>query len=214
MQYQEFIRFLFNQEESKEDWRFDFDIEEPELSDEETIEFITRLLKSYATDLSAYSDRQLGMGMEYIFNNSFSNLSFVIREGSVNIEKRLTAIRALKNFFKDCLNERCIKSLGHLSEEGNQLNHFCYMLWDTTPLMYCEESPEKDTIYSVLVEVMEYSLSLSNIACIESGLHGLGHLEFYYPKAAASIRRFIDSNKNLDERLITYATYAEKGQIQ
>ena len=211
--YQEFIKFLFDRNESEDDWRFDYELVEPDLTQEDVVAFVQRMLENYETDLSAYSDWQLGLGIDYIFNNVCSNLSFVLRDCPVAIEKRVSFILALKSFFKTCLNTRCVKALGHLSESGNKLNHFCYMLWDTTPLTYCEQTPEKKEIYAAVAEVMEYSLSLDNIACIESGLHGLGHLELYYDEAPKIVRKFIESQKVRDERLIAYAEQAEQGNV-
>ena len=212
--YHEFIKFLFDRNESEGDWRFDSTLTEPELTEEEAVEFIHRMLEDCETELSRYSDWQLGLGIDYIFNNSCSDLSLILRDGSVAIEKRVSAIRALKSFFKTYLNKRCVRALGHLSEDGNELNHFCYMLWDTTSLTYCEKTTEKNDIYSIVAEVMEYSLSLDNIACIESGLHGLGHLELYYDEAPKIVRKFINSGKLMDDRLIAYAKQAEKGCVQ
>ena len=211
--YQEFIKFLFDRNESEDDWRFDYKLVEPDLTKEEVVAFVQRMLENYATDLSGYSDWQLGLGMEYIFNNTCSNLSFVLRDGPVAIEKRVAAILALESFFKNCLDERCVKALGHLSEGGNKLNYFCYMLWDTTPLTYCEQTPEKKEIYAAVAGVMEYSLFLDNIACIESGLHGLGHLELCYDEAPKIVRKFIESRSVVDERLIAYAEQAEQGNV-
>jgi len=211
--YQEFVEFLFDRDESAGDWRFNGDIVEPALTKEEIVKFIRRMLESYRADLSAYSDWQLGMGIDYIFNNSCSDLSFALRDGPVAIAKRVNAIRALKTFFRECLNERCVSALGHLSENGNQLNHFCYMVWDVTPLTYCEQTPGKTEIYSVIAEVMRYALSLDNIACIESGLHGLGHLEHYYDQASAIVRSFLSSGRATDKRLVAYAREAEKGCV-
>ncbi|MBE9060599.1 hypothetical protein [cf. Phormidesmis sp. LEGE 11477] len=212
-QYQKFVEFLFDRDESAGDWRFDYGLIEPDLTGEEIVEFVRRLLENYETDLSTYSDWQLGMGVGYIFNNSCSNLALVLRDGPVAIEKRVAAIRALKSFFANCLNERCVEALGHLSEAGNELNHFCYMIWDITPLTYCEQTPKKNTIYSALAEVMKYTLSLDNIACVESGLHGLGHLALYYDNASAIVRKFINSHSVMDKHLIAYAKQAEKGCV-
>lgn len=88
------------------------------------------------------------------------------------------------------------------------------MVWDATPLTYCEQTLEKNEIYSAVAEVMEYSLSLDNIACVESGLHGLGHLGLYYDNAPKIVRKFVSSRKVTDKRLIAYAKQAEKGCVQ
>ena len=209
--YQTFIQYLFDREESSADWRFELDLEEPDLSAEEKVELVKRMLESYQQDLAGYSNWQLGMGLEYIFNNSFSDLVFCLREGPVSLDKRSAAIRALKGIFGECLNHRCEKTLGHLSEEGNQLNHFCYMLWDTTPLTYCQGIDNGDEIYAAVADVMQFSLSLDNIACIESGLHGLGHIGIYYPPAAQIVRQFLQTTKQTDQRLLAYAGNAESG---
>ncbi len=211
--YQRLVEFLFDRDESAGDWRFDYDLVEPDLTGEEFVKFFRQMLENYEADLSAYSDWQLGMGMNYIFNNSCSNLSLILRDGPVAIDKRVNAIRALKAFFGECLNQRCVSALGHLSENGNQLNHFCYIVWDITPLAYCEQTPEKTEIYAAVAEVMRYALSLDNIACVESGLHGLGHLERYYDRASAIVRSFISSGGAKDERIIAYARQAEKGCV-
>ncbi|WP_444926888.1 hypothetical protein ACJJI4_02130 [Microbulbifer sp. TRSA002] len=88
------------------------------------------------------------------------------------------------------------------------------MLWDTTPLSYCEELPDSDALYSAVAEVMEYALSLDNLACIESGLHGLGHLELYYKDAQKIVEKFIKDARVKNSRLLEYAINAECGCIQ
>lgn len=211
--YQEFVQFLFNRNELEGDWRFDINLVEPDLSAEETVEFIQRMLENCESELSGYSNWQLGLGMTYIFNNSCSDLSFKLRDGPVDIQKRIDAILSLKTFFKEYLNKRCVRSLSHLSEEGNELNGFCYMLWDITPLAYCERMPDKNEIYTAIAKVMKYSLSLDNIACIESGLHGLGHLKMYYNDASNIVRKYINSQGNIESRLLTYAKNAEQGSV-
>jgi hypothetical protein len=171
------------------------------------------MLENYEIDLAGFSDWQLGLGIDYIFNNTCSDLSFFLRDGPSSIEDRVAAIRALKVFFERCLNVRCEKSLGHLSQAGNKLNYFCYMVWDITPLTYCEESGNKNEIYAAVAEVMEFSLTLDNIACIEGGLHGLGHLEPYYERAPEIVRKFIHCSGCKDQRLIEYAKAAEHGNV-
>jgi len=212
--YQDFIKFLFDREECNGDWRFDLEPEEPDLSGEEVVEYVQRMLKNYESDLANYTDWQLGLGIDYIFNNSCSDLSFYLRDGPAPVDKRVAAILALKVFFEKCLDKRCVPSLSHLSEKGNKLNQFCYMVWDITPLTYCEETFEKQEIYSAVAEVMKYSLSLDNIACIEGGLHGLGHLELYFEEAPIIVREFINSYQGSDKRLLEYARNAEQGYVQ
>lgn len=211
--YEHFIDFLFDRDQSLGDWRFNYETDEPDLAAEEVVRFVHRMLERYETDLAGYTDWQLGLGVDYVFNYACSDLSTHLRDGPVNVDERVSAILSLKVFFEKCLNERCVASLGHLSGKGNELNHFCYMVWDTTHLSYCEDTEEKAKIYSAIADVMEFSLSLSNIACIESGLHGLGHLESFYEGAPQIVRRFINSGRVSDERLVEYAKSAEQGDV-
>jgi len=211
--YQTFLAYLFERDESRGDWRFGLDDDEPELTGDEVVMFVQRMLKNYAFELVDYSDWQLGLGVEYVFNNTFSDLVFFLRDGPSPIEQRVAAIRALKVFFSQCLDRRCMPVLCHQSEAGNQLNHFCYMLWDTTPLAYCKGIADAPQIYVAVAEVMAHSLTLDNIACIESGLHGLGHLRPYYADAARIVRNFLDNTNVTDARLIEYASHAEKGCV-
>lgn len=151
--YQEFLTFLFDREESSVDWRFDFELIEPDLSDDEVVAFTKKMLENYATDLAKYSDWQLALGIEYIFSNTCSNLSFFLRDGPSPIKERIEAITALKVFFEHCLNTRCEPLLGHLSESKNKLNYLCYMLWDVTPLIYCEQTKEKKK-FTILLQML------------------------------------------------------------
>lgn len=213
--YQNFLNFLFNRTASDGDWRFD--IEHPILTGEEVCSFTKHMLENYETDIAQYTDKQIAEGLEFIFNNSFSDYAFFIRDEPTPIDLRVSTIKALIPFFKHCLNKRCLSVLGHLSETGNELNHFCYMLWDATPLSYCQSKKEKYAIYEAIREVMAYSLTLDNIACIESGLHGLGHLKLYDDTAPSIIQQFIKTfnkkNKQIDQRISHYAKNAEVGNI-
>ena len=119
----------------------------------------------------------------------------------------------MKKLYQNCLNLRCANALGHKSEDGNRLNNFCYMVWDETPLTYCENLTEKPEIYSACAEVMEYSLYLSNPACIESGLHGLGHLTTEYSEASEILERYLKTKPSVSWQLLEYANNAVAGNV-
>ena len=94
--YEEFIKFLFARGESDGGvWRWDDELKEPDLTKEEVVEFVHYMFDNYETDLSVYSDSQLGFGLEYIFYNCYSNYCFFLRDGPVSIEKRVKAILSL-----------------------------------------------------------------------------------------------------------------------
>ena len=211
--YADWLSSLFDHDEAKGDWRFGFSQDHIEFTPEQVVDYVTQMFTHYDRDLAHYSDWQLAMGVDYIFNNSCSDYAFDLRDRPVAAEKRIAAILSLKVFFEQCYDKRCVPSLGHYSEKGNALNGPCYMLWDTTPLSYCAYREARDAIYPAITEVMEFSLTLSNIACIESGLHGLGHMVPYYPEAAKIIDRNMHRFRKSDRRIMAYAKAAKTGYI-
>ena len=54
---------------------------------------------------------------------------------------------------------------------------------------------------------------LQNLACIESGLHGLGHLAHQYPEIVEPIIETFLQTQNLNPVLIDYAQHAKTGMI-
>lgn len=210
--YEEWIQFLFNHVESEGDWRFEMDAITEDA--EKVVAFTTRLFHNIEKDTAPYSDWQVALGTDYLFNNGFSSFPFYLRDGPAPLDKRLECIFSIRFLYGQCYAKRCLPVLGHLSEEGNPLNETCYMLWDITPLNYCEGQKDREAIYGALLPVLESSLYLSNIACIESGLHGLGHLVHYEPQAAEVIRKFIAQYSGENADLLHYAKCAETGCIQ
>lgn len=212
--YQEWLKSLFDHDEAEGDWRFDSEVTAVTVTAEQVVAFVTRMLRNFEGDVAPYSDWQIAMGLDYVFNNACSDYAFHLRNEPVPLEQRLAAIGAIKVLYDTCFDTRCEPALGHLSEEGNPLNDICYMFWDTSPLGYCEDCPDKAALYKATTGVMEYALGRENIACIESGLHGLGHLAPYYPPARDIIQRFLRQVKDVDQSVLEYAEAAREGCIQ
>jgi len=212
--YREWLKFLFDRNEEQGDWRFDADATDVKASEEQIVTFVARMLNNYESDVDPYSDWQIAMGLDFVFNNACSDYAFHLRNRPVALEQRIAAIGAIKELYTRCFDPRCEPALGHLAEEGNPLNEICYMFWDTSPLGYCEDSPDKKDLYKATSEVMEHALHLDNIACVESGLHGLGHLSPYYPPARDIIKRFVRQAGDLDQSILEYAEAAREGCIQ
>lgn len=88
------------------------------------------------------------------------------------------------------------------------------MLWDVTPLSYWEGDPEKKSFYSAVVKLLKRTLQIPHLACIESALHGLGHLHRHAPQ---EVEEAIDSwllrTKNVRQELTQYAQAARVGYV-
>ena len=68
--------------------------------------------------------------------------------------------------------------------------------------------------YKAIADVMQSCLTLSNPACVESGLHGLGHLATFLPDIAVPIiDDYLKNGKNRSETLENYAQTARTGMI-
>lgn len=73
---------------------------------------------------------------------------------------------------------------------------------------------ETEAYYHAIASVMESCLYLDNPACVESGLHGLGHLATFQSGIAAPIiDRFLKTAQKQDVRLLNYAKSARTGMI-
>lgn len=80
--------------------------------------------------------------------------------------------------------------------------------------LYANMNDETEAYYHAIASVMESCLYLDNPACVESGLHGLGHLATFQVNIAVPILdRFLKKAKNQDPRLLNYAKSARTGMI-
>lgn len=214
--YAEWLQFVFDRPNTPNGWYFD--LEEPNFTaaSNELAALVAHTLENCGRDLAKFSDEQIHHGLNYIFSNSCSDVVFALMDESVPTALRLRAIAAVKILYQDCFNPRCAPVLGHIDEPGsNPLNSICYMLWDTSPLGYWENRPNKDAFYSAVVEVMAETLKLSNSACVESALHGLGHAQPYYTgKVVEVIDLYLRRNAFVSSQLKEYALRAKSGCIQ
>ena len=135
---------------------------------------------------------------------------------SVPVQLRLRAIEAIKTLYQDCFTPRCAPVLGHLNEPGaNPLNQVCYMLWDASPLSYWENRPNKEVFYGAVVDVLEAALESPNPACVESALHGLGHLHSSYLEPVEKVvGNYVRRNIFTAPGLQQYAQRAAMGYVQ
>jgi len=215
--YIDWLKYVFDRPATVNGWYFDVDDLEPfEGEPRELVELVTCTFENCGRDLSSYSNEQLRYGLSYILENGASDVVFSLMSKDVPTELRLRAIASLKHVYSEIFEQRCAPVLGHINEPGgNALNYICYMLWDVSPLSYWERSRERTTFYGAVCEVLEYSPQSSNRACVESGLHGLGHIFSSYPERVQQvIDGFLHSAANCVSQLRQYAEAARKGYVQ
>jgi hypothetical protein len=238
-QYQRQLDYIFNRPTDEPAWYWRTDgWEEGVFKDDatDTFIFLETLFLNAGQDLKPYSDDQIGLGLNFIFNNSCSNMTHDFKAADVPFERKIKALNNLFALFRDILNSRCPEVMSAFSQATlSKISYICYMFWDVSPLSSAyglsfteaksktkvEEKPyklsklENYNYYAAIANVMEQCLYLSNPACVESGLHGLGHMVYDYHKIAVPIiDNFIGKGKKQDGDLINYAKMARTGVIQ
>jgi hypothetical protein len=161
------------------------------------------------------SEQQITYGLNYIFNSSFSNLPFQLRAAEP-LARRIAAIDAIHEIYAGFLRWRCQPVLGHRSESVSRLDSFHYMLWDVTPLTRWCGLSDPPRIMWPLLSMLERVLYIPHNGCIESALHGLGHMVYQRKDHVipSIIEKFILATPGLRPELRTYALAAREGYIQ
>jgi hypothetical protein len=238
-QYKRQLDYIFNRPTDEPAWYWRSNFGEEGVFNDDTNDvfiFLETLFLNAGQDLKPYSDDQIGLGLNFIFNSSCSNMTHDFKAANVPFERKIMALNNLFALFRDVLNPRCPEVLSAFSQATlSKISYICYMFWDISPLSLAyglsfteakskneaEEEPynlsklENYNYYTTIANVMERCLNLSNPACVESGLHGLGHLAFSYPKIAVPIiENYLKKGKKQPTSLIEYAKMAKTGMIQ
>jgi hypothetical protein len=237
-QYPRQLDYIFNRPTDEPAWYHRTDSWEEGVFNNNSTDafiFLETLFLNPESDLEPYSDEQIGLGLSFIFDNACSNMTHDFKDANIPFDRKIKAINSLFALFRDVLNPRCPEVLSAFSQATlSKMSYICYMFWDISPFssaygfsfteakikteakqkLYKNSKLENHNYYTAIANVMEKCLDLSNPACVESGLHGLGHLAFNHPKIAVPIiDNFLKNGKCENENLISYAKMARTGMI-
>jgi hypothetical protein len=214
--YHKWLIDIFDHPDDRE-WYFTDWVGDVDVPDDQYAALVTTMCLRCGEDLARYSDAEVADGLYYIFNNACSDIPNDVRDADIPIETKLEAIRSIKTLYKDCFEVRCSPVLSHLNEKAESpLWFICYMFWDITPLSYWPHQEHQTGYYEAVLDVLQFALTCSNIACIESGLHGLGHFS-YYPlseRLTTITTNFINNHPHLRPELLDYARRTMIGGVQ
>jgi len=171
------------------------------------------LLRHCALDLGKMSDESVAFGLKHTFKGFEAEPNCPLKSGDISREMKIELIRSFESLYSGCFESRCAPILLHLGEPGgSSLNQFCFMLWDSSPLGSWNDHKDPEEFYTALVEMLKKVLLLSNPACVESALHGLGHL---HPECPRLVENAIDEciDRGLNENLLKYALCARSGDV-
>ena len=209
--YDEWVHSLFNQTISENGPHLQCD--ELWHTSSHLVELTIWLLQHCAVDLAGFSNENVALGLEHIFKGYDSEPYCFLKSGEVLRASKLELIRSFQCLYAGCFETRCAPVLSHRDEPGgNSLNHFCYMLWDRSPLGYWNDHKDPEEFNWTLIEMHKAVLRLSNPACIESALHGLGHL---HPESGPAVESAIDEfiERGQAKSLVDYALLARDGDV-
>ena len=206
---------MFSHEVTDPQWHFDPDAPEFESTEEEQVELIRETFTRSGDDLRPFNDAQVNQGIWFLASPSCSDFMFSVRDGDVALAAKISAIQSIHLLYRDCFSKRCAESLGHIDEPGaTELNPICYMFWDVCPLSYVHDSNHARELEDAVFTVLHDTIRIPHRACIEGGLHGLGHLAYQYEKRVGKIIDDYLKSAKIDHALRLYAERAKEGAIQ
>jgi hypothetical protein len=179
------------------------------------IAYLTQLFEQPEPLVERFADSQIAQGLYYLVDSGAGGYCRFLTDSSVPTEARVACISAMQTLFARLFDARCAPVLSHLDEPGtNALNSICYMWWDIMPLYGQPDGRRANPTDDACLRVMRETLRLSNPACQESALHGLGHWARAYPDfASAAIDAYLESNPAARPELVRYAQAARSGCV-
>lgn len=214
-QYAAWLTYVFDTPETPSGWYWYADTP-PYPEDPVTVSALVHYtLVHCGRDLARFDDRQVYEGLSFIFNNSCSDTVFALTHDSIPLDTKLAVIDSVRTLYTDCFAPRCAPVLGHLDEPGGSwLNTICYMLWDVSPLGWWRNHHDATRLYAAVLAVLDFALDSPNDACVESALHGLGHLHLERPVDVPTIiARFRQRRTTIRPELAGYAAAAATGCV-
>lgn len=180
-------------------------------------QYLQRLFTHTGDDLAEYTEEQVAQGLYFICSSGSSYFQ-IVRRDAVSRADQVSWVRAICDLYRDLFAKKCSHYYGHLDrgpEPARPLNALCYMFWDLDGIEGAAMFPGEEYLVEPIFEALVCALSQPNPACIESALHGLGHLASAHPdRVKRIISRFIASGNVPSSELGEYAENASTGCVQ
>ena len=180
--------------------------------DRVALEYLTRLFENSEEALRYYSDLQIAAGLWELGPGD----AHCIHNREIPIEDRERLVGSVAIFFRDFFDQHCLPKVSYAeTEHVSPLNAICYMWWEVITWGWSKDDPHAERLKAKDLDVMEAVLGLTDPACQESALHGLGHMVRYRDRARKIIDRFLaDPLADASPELLDYARAARSGCIQ
>lgn len=209
MKYDQWRDHVFGQPEDINPVDADIPYEEIDAPTTTNFDFIDQALAD-AEIHQRYSYQQIGIGLQLIYSNCCSNLSFCYIEAGDDA-RRVQGIRQMKLLYRNYFARHCTQPVNNVGNDfEGWLGFTCYMLWDVFVLYPGNASP---AMTAAGLEVMSDALKLTNDSCLVSALHGLGHWAGERPEAKTIVQRWLRRPTTTNQEVLEYAAQAETGYI-
>lgn len=174
----------------------------------------TVLFARAGADLAAYSDEQVGMGLNYVMGSTLSNVPLAAIDASVPLAEATRMMQAMPALWRDCIGPRRAGLHAPIGHSNGRLYYVCYMWFDVWPTFYSvrHELRWRDAVWHVFDEMLDVPCRDVQIAA----LHGIGHLGKYLQRQDVidhRVESFIRAIDKDDEELRNYAGAAQRGGI-
>lgn len=219
--YQDFIRFFFDKPDyTDKQWFFQDDYEDPTFDFSNPLcnktlvmNYICMAFQDIENISKTFSEKKFFFGWQYIIDWSCGgSFRYYFFSDDVPISIRINAVLLMyeifeKVFAKVCANISEPDNLGEIS-----YNRLCFMWWEMFSTTAMPQSQDIKQISQAILENLDKILSLDNIICKKSALHGLGNLYSDYPEMVEKI--IIRHEKEIPDCLSAYAYHAIRGDVQ
>ena len=162
-------------------------------------------------------DDRLATGLRFLLSGERCDFTYRLRDGAMPFERRRAAIAAIGGLYAGVLDARCGREPIALRDDGSLLDRTVFMLWDVSPISYWPESGGdasrlgREAFVTMLAGVLATGRSP---VCLESALHGLGHLVGSTGGASgAVIRAWLKTAREIPAETREYAVAAAEGTI-
>ncbi|MGM9481620.1 hypothetical protein ACS5PN_10600 [Roseateles sp. NT4] len=212
------LRYLFDRQvpaTASATWAWDPDEPEFDATPLQWTRVQTALFANAGSDLAGYGDEQVGMGLDYVMNNSISDVPFAAIDPSVPLDDAMKMMRAMPALWRDCIGPRLAHLKGPGGISGSRLDHVSFMWFDVWPTFWHVRAQPvwQEAVWQVLRDMLEMPCRAVQLAA----LHGIGHQMRHLDRQREidnTVVAFIRSVDPNDTDLKNYAEAARQGMVQ
>lgn len=180
---------------------------------EEELSFFSELFEFPSHVLAAYSADQVGQGLAYLVSGTYQTHPHVLLDRRLSTQVQQATILNIINVFREVFAIKTEQTHPEYAQ-SRSLDHICYVWWDVFPT---EGAPDERLAdhFELFLSVMEQTLYINSLACVESALHGLNHWVKHREKRVHTIiDTFLRHSFRLSLSIREHAQWAKDGLMQ